>query len=355
MKRYERAKKEGLNWQAVLVQDLETDVKIYMLNAVRRGESYPTANQTVSKLINERLNELESSAIRSMAYSSLTKYASRVYMQALSIYGNKEDAIYLLYMFEKSGVEIPDKVKASISSLPSKNVLQRQISSVNSGDLAYNRAVANDIYSKEYEKTVIERTNQLLDGVAKVDYSEYSSLRASVERQIRWEYHEKQFDKLRNSGENLVWIDSHVNCSGRCEPWQGKLYSLDHTAGKIDGISYQPIGNATDIYYTTKTGKTYKNGCLSGFNCRHKTVVYSKGFRPQAIPESVTKKQYAIDKRMRELEREVRKYEVRALGYKGENKEMYKASVVLRNAWIKKYEDFARKNNVATYPSRIDV
>lgn len=351
MKRYERAKKEGLNWQAVLVQDLETDVKIYMLNAVRQGVPFNVANQKAMELINATLKELDSEIVRSMAYSSLVKYASRVYVQAMAIYGNQNDGAEMLLLLAKSGVSVPDKVQTQIYSLPPKNAVKRQIW----GDFGYNRATANAMNPEAYEKEVIRRTNQILDGVAKVDYSEYSSLRASVERQLREEWHAKQLDDLRVKGVNLVWIDSHANCSERCQPYQGRLYSLNHTSGEIDGVSYVPLEVATDVYTTTKAGKTYKNGCLSGFNCRHKTKPYKKGFRPQTIPESVTRKQYAIDKRLRELEREVRKYEARALGYRGSNKKMYKASVHYRNKWIKAYEDFAKKNNVPIYPSRIDI
>lgn len=351
MKRYERAKKEGLNWQAVLVQDLETDVKIYMLNAVRQGVPFNVANQKAMELINATLKELESDIVRSMAYSALVKYASRVYVQAMAVYGNSNDGAEMLLLLAKSGVSVPDKVQAQIYSLPPKNAVKMQIM----GDFGYNRATANAMNPEAYEKEVIRRTNQILDGVAKVDYSEYSSLRASVERQLREEWHAKQLDDLRAKGVNLVWIDSHANCSERCQPYQGRLYSLNHTSGEIDGVSYVPLEVATDVYATTKAGKTYKNGCLSGFNCRHRTKPYRKGFRPQTIPESVTRKQYAIDKRLRELEREVRKYEARALGYRGSNKKMYKASVHYRNKWIKAYEDFAKKNNVPIYPSRIDI
>ncbi len=351
MKRYERAKKEGLNWQAVLVQDLETDVKIYMLNAVRQGVPFNVANQKAMERINATLKELESDIVRSMAYSALVKYASRVYVQAMAVYGNSNDGAEMLLLLAKSGVSVPEKVQTQIYSLPPKNAVERQIT----GDYGYNRATPNAINPEAYEKEVIMRTNQILDGVAKVDYSEYSSLRASVERQLREEYHAKQLDDLRAKGVNLVWIDSHANCSERCQPFQGRLYSLNHTSGAVDGVSYVPLEVATDVYVTTKAGKTYKNGCLSGFNCRHKTVAYRRGFRPQAIPESVTRKQYAIDKRLRELEREVRKYEARALGYRGSNKKMYKASVYYRNKWMKAYEDFAKKNNVPIYPSRIDI
>lgn len=355
MKRYQRAKNEGLNWQAILVQDLETDVKIYVLNAVRRGENWSQVNATVSRMINEELKDVESEEVKAMTRNSLYLYANKVYLQAFSIYGNSDDGADMLLLLAKSGVSVPDNVKSSISSLPPKNAVGGKFKPLKGLEQAYNRAVANGINPTEYEKEVIRRTNRLLDTVAKVDYSEYSSLRASVERQLRWEHNEQNLRDLRESGEVLVWIDSHANCSERCQPYQGRLYSLNHTSGEMDGIPFVPLEVATDVYTTTKAGKTYKNGCLSGFNCRHKTKPYRKGFRPQTIPESVTKKQYAIDRKMRELERQVRFYESRALGYKDSIPKLYQINKQARNQAYKEYVDFAMKNNVAFYPSRVDI
>lgn len=352
MKRYQLAKKEGLNWQAVIVQDLETDVKIYVLNAVRKGENWGKVNATVSRMINEALKEVESDEVRGMAKTSLYLYASKVYVQAFAIYGNRDDGAELLLLLRNKGITPTQDVTTAISSLPPKSAAGGKFQGL---EQSYNRAVANGINPMEYEKEVIRRTNRLLDTVAKVDYSEYSSLRASVERQLRWEQNEGNLRNLREKGVKLVWINSHANCSPRCQPYQGKLYSLDHTIGEIDGVNYVPLENATDVYTTTKAGKTYKNGCLSGFNCRHRTVPYRKGFRPQTIPESVTKKQYAIDRKMRELERQVRFYESRALGYKGSIPKLYQINKIERNKAYKEYVDFAMKNNVAFYPSRVDI
>lgn len=339
MKRYQLAKKEGLNWQSVIVQDLETDLKVYVLNAVRKGIGYSKINETVSKMINTALKDVDSDQVKSMVKSSLYLYASRVYVQAFAIYGNQELGAEIMLLLKRKGVIPTETFKNYLLTL----------------EPAYNRAVPNNIYNADYEKEVIHRTNRLLDSTAKVDYSEYTSLRASVEKQIRWEYHEKNLQDLKDKGTKLVWIDSHANCSERCRDWQGRLYSLNNTIGEVDGIGFVPLERATDIYTTTKAGKTYKNGCISGFGCRHKLVAYRQGFKPQTIPESVTKKQYAIDRKMRELERKVRLYESRALGYKGYSPKLYKLNKTERNKAMQEYVAFAEKNNVPYYPSRVDI
>lgn len=341
MKRYELAKQQGLNWQVVLVQDAETDIKTITLESVLKGESYLATNKKVTEYLKEALSKLESESIKQMAQTTLLNYASRVYLQWLNIYGNKEQGYLMLSILKSKSVIIPEKVTTRLKSLT------KEIS-----DTAYNRAVANGIYPKEYEKKV----NAVLDSYAKPDYSDRYSLRAHVERELRAEYQQKQLSDLKESGVNLVWIDTHANCSERCQPFQGKLYSLDNTSGTIKGIKYKPLTEATDIYTYTKAGKAYKNGCISGFNCRHKLEPFKDGCKPQIIPKEVIERQRNIEAKQRELERKVRKYEVRALGYKEQNdKQRYSNYKALIKKWEDRYIEFSKKNNVPIYPSRLKV
>ena len=178
---------------------------------------------------------------------------------------------------------------------------------------------------------------------------------------------EETNEKLYESGVDLVWIDTHANCSERCQPWKGKLYSISGKSGVIDGISYQPLSNATDRCDTTKSGKTYINGTLTGFNCRHTTTPYKKGSKPSHIPADVIERQRAIETKQREMERTIRKYEAETLGWKAMRKtslsnedreianKQYKKSLYLVEKWQEKYKNFSRENNVAYYPSRLKV
>lgn len=100
------------------------------------------------------------------------------------------------------------------------------------------------------------------------------------------------FSDFKSNGVKLVIASAHADCSGRCSKWQGKVYSLDGSYGTTeDGREYQPLENATDVYYTTKAGRTYKNGLL-GFNCRHKLHEFN-GQQPQTISKEDRKKEYA--------------------------------------------------------------
>ena len=358
MKRWELAKSKGLNWQVVLIQDCETDIKLVTLESVRRGEDFGTANKKVTALIKECVDALESESLKQLAKTTLPTFASRTYLSWLNIYGNNLQGLAMLTVLLAKSVKVPETVKTTLKGLPKV---------ANAPDYVYEHATPNRSYDYEYEKKVIGRVNQILDSHAKVDYSERYTARASAERQVRYEWQQAQLNKLYESGIDLVWIDTHANCSERCQPWQGKLYSISGKSGVIDGISYRPLSDATDRYETTKSGKTYINGTLTGFNCRHTTTPYKKGNRPNHIPADVIERQRAIETRQRELERKVRLYESRALGWKTQSQTAidskeraiagysYRHNRDLVKKWQGEYVKFCQENNVAHYPSRLKV
>ncbi len=76
-----------------------------------------------------------------------------------------------------------------------------------------------------------------------------------------------------------------------------------------------------EIYYTTKAGRTYKNGLL-GFNCRHELRPYEGQLLPTISAEE-RKAEYAVTLRQRAMERAVRRKRVEALMLKDINKTWY--------------------------------
>lgn len=350
MKRYEVAKEQGLAWQVVLVADAETDLKLLIRDCVLRGETLPQINNKVTAFIREVVDELESEAIKEKVKQSFPMFATRLYYKWLTVFGTQAMAVAFLAALKSQKTSIPKQVEEVLKAIPKQRELSVYAPSLDAQ--AYNRATPNAMYNLDYEKEIQKRINEIADMTAKTDYASRYSLRASVEMQVRDEHNQKQIQDLKNKGERLAWIDTHANCSERCQPWQGKLYSLDGLSGMQDGVSYQPLENATEIY--DKYG--YKNGCLSGFNCRHRLLPYRKGFRPIAIPESVIQKQRELEQQQRYMERTIRRYESRALMSRAENQtKAYKHFKGLAQKWTKRYEDFSKKNNIPFYPSRLDI
>lgn len=181
-----------------------------------------------------------------------------------------------------------------------------------------------------------------------------NSLRNRAELEVRYNGHLENIEKMKQ-GNKLVIASSHADCSERCAKWQGRVFSLDGTYGVTpDGRKYVPLEVATDVYYTTKSGKRWKNGLL-GFNCRHYLVPYKDGFRfpkPNAAEE---RKQYAITEEQRHLERNVRYWRTRAIYEKDIDIKAYDKALKKVNFWNDTYIDFSRKNGRAYYPSRTNI
>lgn len=187
------------------------------------------------------------------------------------------------------------------------------------------------------------------------DITGRNTLRNRAEMEVRYQYHLDTIEDFKTRGINLVIASTHADCSERCRPWQGRVYSLDGTSGTTDdGRKYVPLEQATDVYYTTKAGKTYKNGLL-GFNCRHFLVEYKSGYRfPNPDPEE-ERKQYAITVKQRQMEREVRKWRIIRDVNKGIDRERYLKARKKAIAANRAYEAFSKKHNRAFYPSRVDI
>lgn len=350
MKRYQLAKNQGLQWQAVLITDAETDLKLLVRNCVLQGDALAIVNEKVTEFIKGLLSELESEVIKDKVKKTFPKFATQLYYKWLMVFGTQALAVAYLSALKSQKVGIPKAVEETLKAIPKDRKINVYTPSVS--DVVYNRATPNQMYNLEYEKEIQKRINEIADMSPKADYNTRYSLRASVEIDLRWEHNQEQINGLRDKGVELAWIDTHANCSERCEHWQGKLYSLNGVSGSIDGISYQPLEDATEIY--DKYG--YRNGCLSGFNCRHKLIPYKKGFRPQAIPERVMARQRALEATQRRMERTVRLYESRALMSKAERQtKAYKRYKQLARQWKTRYEEFSRTNKIPFYPSRLDI
>ena len=187
------------------------------------------------------------------------------------------------------------------------------------------------------------------------DVSGRNSLRNLAEMEVRYQSHKDSIENLKAKGVKLVIASTHADCSERCAKWQGKVFSLDGTYGTTDdGRPYEPLENATDIYYTTKAGKTYKNGLL-GFNCRHFIIPYKSGYRFPKPNANEERRQYGITLKQRELERQVRKWRTEAITLRGLNREAYLSARQKAIEWNKAYIKFSHDNGRAYYPSRTEI
>lgn len=169
----------------------------------------------------------------------------------------------------------------------------------------------------------------------------------------------ENLQRLQSEGVKWCWISSHANCSPRYKNYQGKLYSLFDGEYELDGRRYKPTGTIDGIPYrpineALAGSKGDGNGCISGYNCRHRAIEYERGSKaPADFTEAQIKREYAIDKKQRAYENRIRQLkqeekQLRACGMTEEAKALRKKWRIL----TKDYQIYSIEHDRAYYPYR---
>lgn len=352
---------DPLNEQASVLVDAQTDIKTAIKKGVLSGAPLSVISAEVRKIISRAIARIRSPTLQKDARVSLMQFSNRVYTQFKNDLGIDGALLSAVALLARRVAE------RETNGLKNTHFVPKTPKEIQAAEIVANntritlRAYDKGLPLQEFHKTYIDRVSKALNGLAEAnaldpnDVSGRNSLRNLAEMQVRYERHETEIETLKASGERLVVCSVHADCSDRCAPWQGRVYSLDGTSGTTeDGRKYVPLETATDIFYTTKAGRTYKNGLL-GFNCRHKLSPYKAGMVIPFVSETERKKEDAITKRQRELERAVVKYREEALMYKGENAELYKKARQNAVQTYDAYKRFSKENGRAYYPDRVKI
>lgn len=273
--RYKLAKNQGLNWKALVIEDLTDWVKITTRNMLIDGKSYSEVQAVVSRKVKDEILEFENAELKERTFNGMIQLSKRVYAYLYrTFYGVGWALIGAIanvsaYYSRKTPLNAPrTKKNANGEYLVKIEQDKRLIGYFMDTKGIYKHAVPITTFAKEYMDRVNHELGFLNEIEAKDVYGERISLRNIAEMTVRHDRQVENLLQLKRDGVRLVYIVPHANCSERCEPWQGKVYSLDGSSGITKkGVPYEPLEHATDIYYTTKAGRTYKNGCVSGFNC----------------------------------------------------------------------------------------
>lgn len=354
------ALKESLREQTIIIEDCTAELKALLANAVFNATPFENYISKANELIEKRLAEISEPELKKSAEETLKRFARREFGRLrANLMANPGFNFVSLALVKKiwNSEGSKEKQKAfeqlqsfepSLAELPPIQFESGQGNSRRWG-----------LPLNEYMKTYMERVNSTCRMLAKdvAKDSDGLSLRLKSELYVRNRWQQDNLDRLRESGEKLVWIGSHVNCSERCQQYQGKLYSTDGTSGTTEeGHSYVPLETATDRYTMTKSGKTYKNGTLTGFGCRHYTIPYEpRGITPESFDDSEIEKARAIEKEQRRLEREVYHARENYYAWRGNNNEAAKKFYRRAAEKKKEYIEFCQQHEIAWYPSRIKV
>lgn len=333
-----KAATDRLNPYAMAFEDGQTEIRRIILNAFYNREDKRITREKLVKAINKATGAVKIPRLKEDGIKSLWQFAERQRQAFADMGVSPELVLFLAEQAEKgfpAGNEPPSGNAPLVYETQSVGVPRQEY--------------YQDVWKKRVRPTLDKLVNQV--ALDPNDISGRNGLRNLAEMEVRYQGHLENIEELRAAGERLVVCSSHADCSGRCAKWQGRIYSLDGTFGTVDGHKFVPLEEATDVFYTTKAGRVYKNGLL-GFNCRH----YLEPYRGQLLPTVSAEKrkaEYAVTKRQRELEREVRRLKVAALTEpmsKARNYYKEKARSVYRE-----YMEFSKENKRAFYPMRTDI
>lgn len=338
----------GLNPQAETLEEAQTEIRIVVRDGYLARKPKAAINAEIQRIIKRKLKSVINAVLRSAAVRSLNAFAERQYNTYLREFGAVPSYILLM--------------STLINDAPTTQAFERAASDIQryapETFETSARGVPLQEYSRDYFK---QRVAPILERLAKEnaldpdDVSGRNSLRNRAEMEVRYARHIDEIEALRAAGVKLVTSSVHADCSDRCYKWQGRVYSLDGTSGVTDdGKPYVPIEVATDVYYTTKAGKQYKNG-LFGFNCRHYLITYKPNMIIPKISKETQKREDAVNRRQRELERNVREWRERALMNKDIDRETYLFARKKAIEANKSYMQFSKDNGRAYYPSRVKL
>lgn len=367
---YEEAKNKNPDWDKVAARDLKTWTKLFIFDSVLTRKEYKSVIEKVQKRIENFVELIDTEEIKKKYRAELFEYAEEIYKWTQEHFG--QFTPYLLSLaitnaslskqeirvLETRGAAMVDLTMATASNAPEGIVLPMQKAS------GYSSAASAGMFYKDLQQLLKSEVQNFLNLEVKPKYYANVNPRSMAEMIVRFNKYKAQREELTQKGVELVYVPPHTNCSKRCQPWQGRIYSLNGKRGTVDGKKYVPIEEAADnqTYTSPRTGRTYFNGLFS-YNCRHELQEYQNGMVIEKIPDSVIERRREIEAQQRKMERDYRalreKEELyRIIGNRSNNKGVLKIATETRKkaaALRREYEDFSRKNKITFFPNRLQI
>lgn len=330
-----------LNPQAKAITDCQAEIKALVNKLYLQGRPQAFIENEVRKVIKKYGVRLSNKELQELMPKSMWK-----------LY--KTTLLLLFTTFGLNGKQTYERIQVAQTIASGERVYKGMDMPL----IAQRYGIPNGIYAKDYVRKVNAVYTQLAseDAPDPDDISGRNSMRNRAEMEVRYEYHQDEIKAFKDKGTKLVVCSSHADCSDRCFPWQGKVYSLDGTSGKTsDGRKYVPLETATDVFYTTKAGKTYKNGLL-GFNCRHKLYEYVPGMGIPKVSRAEQQKENKLNTKQRAMEKTVREWRMKAELNKdaGNTPAFFNAQKKASEAYAR-YRKFSLENGRAYYPDRVKI
>lgn len=374
MSRYTYVRQKQPNqWVAVAVSDLKVQIKAYILDKYLDRVPKPRIFEAIRREIGYLIKELEEDGKGDSAESyreELEEFAEEAYEQTRRMVGSK--TAYALALTLANPVTLTEKQKqeiaqnASVTMYVPPDQVARLAPRHDLGRTAYSSATAADKYYREVHK----ETKQLLANFTELTEGKQYLIRVNPrsisEINVRFKAYQEQKQKLISDGVKLVYVPPHSNCSKRCQPYQGKVYSLTGQREQYDrgtAIPIEDVAENVTVQGKRDPSRTYYAGLFS-YNCRHRMRPYHDGQFLEVIPKDVIETTRKIEQRQREMEREIRTLKEQRLYYRVIKKKLTKAQQGVMQTEIngltdkikdktKSYESYSASNHVPYNPTRL--
>lgn len=374
-KRYAYAKVTlPTEWAEKTASDIKIEIKNYMLESVLKKRKESLIWEHIDRMLGEFYEEFDETERQAADgfRSELSDFAREAYQLIRKSIGNLSPALFVAAVADPKTV--PQRTKESIGKAAafdfstSPDVAGRIVAEAAKypTGAAYSRATAAETYYRDVHKQVKSFMNDEWLKLSKAkNYGTSVNPRNIAEMSVRFKKYEAEKEDLKRQGVKLVFVPPHSNCSLRCQPYQGRVYSLDGSTGTIDGRRYIPIEDAAEnVTVRSKggSGRAYYAGLFS-YNCRHTMKPYVKGQNIEKIPRSVIDREREIEARQRYLERQIRLYKEKEQIYRTLHKASPNADI-LRTArearkkardLTEQYEAFSEKNGVPFFRERTRI
>lgn len=364
---YEEAKRKNADWDKEASADLKTWSKLFIFDSVLSRREYKTIIDTIAKRIESFVSLIDEKEIAEKYRSDLTEYAQQIYEWTQDHFGKFTPHVLAMALSDKSNLtkaQIAVVSERGATALSIAGPLDARFGS-ETNDGAYTQAASAGSYFEDVQKAVKQAMADFEALEVKPKYYANVNPRNIAEMLVRFNAYKQKKKELIDKGVKIVLVPSHGNCSKRCEPFQGKFYSLDGTSGTTeDGRRYIPIEEVADnMTYTSKnTGRTYYCG-LFAYNCRHEMVEYKKGMNVERIPHEVIERRRAVEMEQRKMERAYRSLREKSelyyiLYHKTKNPDIQKiarAAQIKAQNLKKKYIAFSKENDIAYIPTRLRI
>lgn len=258
-------------YHGALVDTMAVQVKIkqVIVRDLSVGTPEAQTKKAIKKLIDEFCESIDDAGYKERARAALVKSFVKWYREAATVY--MALPFLVLAVYKNAPSRVRQEARKQVYRLPPQTV--KRIENL-TPHAEYGREWHDNDYRRRLKAAYTRYLARFADDEAK--YSRRVSLRNLAEVEVRRGEIAEMLSAMRARGVRLAWASSHADCSERCAPWQGKLYSLDGTYGQEDGHPFQPIENAVNVI--DKYGNV--NG-LFGYNCfDDQTEVFTdKGWR----------------------------------------------------------------------------